>query len=224
MNISIIVPVLNEAHGITPFLAALQAFRRQGHEVIVVDGGSTDDTGELASPLVDQILASRAGRARQMNLGAAAAQGDVLLFLHADTVLPQHACDILLSHLKEDVQWGRFDVQLSGSAVSFRVIEYMMNLRSRWTKIATGDQALFVKADLFRRINGFAEIPLMEDVELSARLNKLAACACLRARVKTSSRRWETQGIVSTVLLMWRLRFSFWRGVAPEKLVRQYYA
>lgn len=223
MPVSIIIPVLNEAAGIADSLNDLQSYRAQGHEIIVVDGGSRDDSVELARPLADQVLTSGPGRARQMNQGADAACGDVLLFLHADTRLPGGACDVIGSSLQAGAQWGRFDVRLSGPAPGLRVIEFMMNLRSRLTTIATGDQAMFVKKDLFFRAGGFDDIPLMEDIALSRRLKKLAACACLHQRVTTSSRRWEDEGIFKTVRLMWKLRFCYWLGADPARLVRQYY-
>ena len=223
MPISIIIPVLNEAANIVATLNALQGYRAQGHEIIVVDGGSRDNSVELAKPLADQVLTSEPGRARQMSLGADAACGDVLLFLHADTLLPDVACDVIGSSLQTGAQWGRFDVRLSGPTPGLRVIEFMMNLRSRLTKIATGDQAMFVKKDLFFRAGGYDDIPLMEDIALSRRLKKLAVCACLRQRVTTSSRRWEEEGVFKTVRLMWKLRFCYWLGADPAQLVRQYY-
>ncbi|MCF6212088.1 MAG: TIGR04283 family arsenosugar biosynthesis glycosyltransferase [Gammaproteobacteria bacterium] len=223
MQISIIIPVLNEAPSIAVCLGRLQPYRAQGHEIIVVDGGSHDDTAEIARPLADEVLASPAGRAVQMNHGARAAQGDVLLFLHADTQLPDAACDVICAALQTAARWGRFDVRLSGSAPSFRLIEFMMNLRSRMTRIATGDQAMFVTKDLFHTAGGFDDIPLMEDIALSRCLKKKAHAACLHERVVTSSRRWEENGIFRTILLMWRLRFSYWLGADPVRLVRQYY-
>ena len=223
MRISIIIPVLNEVQTIAGCLDRLQTYRAQGHEVIVVDGGSRDGTAETARPLADHVRVSPAGRARQMNHGAQAAQGDVLLFLHADTQLPDAACDVIISALQEAARWGRFDVRLSGSAAGFRLIESMMNRRSRMTRIATGDQAMFVTKDLFHVVGGFDDIPLMEDIALSRRLKKLAPAACLRQRVVTSSRRWEENGILKTVLLMWRLRLSYWLGADPARLVSQYY-
>ncbi len=223
MRISIIIPVLNEVPTIAGCLGRLQTYRAQGHEIIVVDGGSRDGTAETARPLADRVRVSPAGRARQMNHGAHAAQGDVLLFLHADTQLPDAACDVIISALREAARWGRFDVRLSGSAPGFRLIESMMNRRSRMTRIATGDQAMFVTKDLFHAVGGFDDIPLMEDIALSRRLKKLAPAACLRQRVVTSSRRWEENGILKTVLLMWRLRFSYWLGADPARLVRRYY-
>ncbi|HHH48457.1 MAG TPA: glycosyltransferase [Gammaproteobacteria bacterium] len=223
MRISIIVPVLNEASTIAVCLDSLQPYRAQGHEVIVVDGGSRDDTLALARPLTDRVLVAPAGRARQMNQGAQAARGEVLLFLHADTRLPEAACEVIVSALRTAARWGRFDVRLSGAAPAFRMIEFMMNLRSRLTRIATGDQAMFVRKDLFHAVGGFEDIPLMEDIALSRRLKKMAPAACLRQRVVTSSRRWEENGIFQTVLLMWRLRLRYWLGADPARLVRQYY-
>ncbi len=223
MRISIIIPVLNEAPTIAVCLDKLQPYRAQGHEIIVIDGGSCDGTAEAARPLADRVLVSPAGRARQMNHGAQAAQGDVLLFLHADTQLPDAACEAIFSALQTAARWGRFDVRLSGAAPGFRLIEFMMNRRSRMTRIATGDQAIFVTKDLFRAVGGFDDIPLMEDIALSRRLRKRAPAACLRQRVVTSSRRWEENGIFRTILLMWRLRLSYWLGADPARLARQYH-
>jgi rSAM/selenodomain-associated transferase 2 len=224
MILSIIIPVLNESPLIGDCLASLQELRRRGHEVIVVDGGSIDDTGELAAPLSDRCLVSeRPGRAAQMNRGAAAASGDVLLFLHADTHLPQDA-DALLQVAGADADgWGRFDVVLSGRQPLLRVVEAAMNLRSRLTGIATGDQAMFVGRQLFYRAGGFPDIPLMEDISLSAALKRLRPPHCLRQTVTTSSRRWEEQGILNTVLQMWMLRLRFFLGAPPANLAREYY-
>jgi rSAM/selenodomain-associated transferase 2 len=224
MILSIIIPVLNESPLISDCLASLQELRRRGHEVIVVDGGSIDDTGELAAPLSDRCLVSeRPGRAAQMNRGAAAASGDVLLFLHADTHLPQDA-DALLQVAGADADgWGRFDVVLSGRQPLLRVVEAAMNLRSRLTGIATGDQAMFVGRQLFYRAGGFPDIPLMEDISLSAALKRLRPPHCLRQTVITSSRRWEEQGILNTVLQMWMLRLRFFLGAPPANLAREYY-
>jgi rSAM/selenodomain-associated transferase 2 len=224
MILSIIIPVLNESPRIGDCLASLQELRRRGHEVIVVDGGSIDDTRELAAPLSDRCLVSeRPGRAAQMNSGAAVAGGDVLLFLHADTRLPQDA-DALLREAGANADgWGRFDVVLSGRQPLLRMVEAAMNLRSRLTGIATGDQAMFVGRGLFHRAGGFPEIPLMEDISLSTALKRLSPPYCLKQTVITSSRRWEEQGILYTVLQMWMLRLRFFMGTPPATLAREYY-
>lgn len=223
MQISIIVPVFNEAEGIEPIIKLLQDYRQAGHELIVVDGGSEDATLDLVSPHVDRVIHSGKGRARQMNIGAKEASHEVLFFVHADTHLPAQA-DHDIRHSIENNQhlWGRFDVTLSGAGLAFRIIEWFMNRRSRLTSIATGDQAIFVRKDIFAQVGGFDEIPLMEDIALSKKLKALGKPACLRARVITSSRRWEENGILHTVLLMWRLRFAYWRGVDPAKLAMRY--
>ncbi|MCO6413998.1 MAG: TIGR04283 family arsenosugar biosynthesis glycosyltransferase [Thiogranum sp.] len=219
MRISIVIPALNEAGSIAATLGALQTLRPQGHELIVVDGGSEDDTIDHAAPLCDRLLTAPRGRARQMNAGARAASGDVLWFLHADTLAPQRAAGDLLAALSRcGCHWGRFDVRLSGRRPLLRVVEAAMNLRSRWSGIATGDQGLFVRRDLFERLGGFPDIPLMEDVAFSRRLKQQGAPACLSTRLVTSSRRWEEYGVLRTVLLMWRLRFAYWRGVSPRQL------
>jgi rSAM/selenodomain-associated transferase 2 len=223
LNLSIIIPVLNEAAHIVATLELLQPLRQQGHEVIVVDGGSTDQTMQLAEPLVDQIIQSASGRAHQMNCGAALASHEILLFLHADTRLPSDAAQQIDTTLGRSMNvWGRFDVTLSGVHFMFRVIERMINLRSRLTGVATGDQAIFVRRGVFELFGGYAEIPMMEDVEFSKCLRTISKPCCIHSPVVTSSRRWEEHGIFKTVLLMWRLRLLYFIGVAPEKLAANY--
>lgn len=224
MKISIIIPVLNESANIRATLSALQAFRGDSHEIILVDGGSSDDTVELAQPLVDKIVYASKGRAAQMNEGARQASGDIYWFLHGDTVVPQNA-GYLIEHQinKTGKHWGRFNVRLSGSHVLFRLIESMMNLRSRITGIATGDQGIFVERDSFNKMRGYKSITLMEDIEISRRL--LRECGrpvCLRDTLLTSSRRWENNGIIKTVFLMWRLRLAYFLGRDPSFLAERY--
>jgi rSAM/selenodomain-associated transferase 2 len=220
-RLSIIIPVLDEAAGIVPLLTRLAGLRERGAQLIVVDGGSSDGTARLAAPLADLVVHSDRGRARQMNAGASHACGDALLFLHADTALPPDA-DRLIGTALETRAWGRFDVGLDGAHPALRLIAAMMNLRSRLTGIATGDQALFVRHVLFRRLGGFAPIPLMEDIEFSARLKRAGPPACLRQRVLTSARRWEKNGVLRTVLLMWRLRLAYFFGADPHRLAVSY--
>lgn len=220
--LSIILPVLNEAQGIASTLQALAPLRTRGVQVIVVDGGSEDDTVQQARPWADQVLAGPKGRARQMNAGAARATGSSLLFLHADTRLPGHADGQVLSAIDAGALWGRFDVCIDGPSPMLRVVATLMNLRSRYTGIATGDQAIFVRADTFARVGGFPDQPLMEDIEISKQLKRLAPPACLRSRVMTSGRRWETYGVWRTIVLMWRLRWRYWRGESPEQLKNAY--
>ncbi|WP_293652533.1 TIGR04283 family arsenosugar biosynthesis glycosyltransferase [Thiolapillus sp.] len=222
--ISVIIPCLNEAANIQATLTGLQPLRCRGHEIIVVDGGSNDDTIALASPLADKVLLSAKGRARQMNAGAQAANGDVLWFVHADTrVMPDADRLILQALQRQSAAWGRFDVRLSGSRLLLRMVEKAMNLRSRLSGIATGDQGIFVRAGAFQHIGGYAEIPLMEDIDLSRRLKKTAGNPlCLTGKLLTSSRRWETWGIVKTILLMWRLRLRYALGADPAELARLY--
>lgn len=220
-RLSIIIPVVDEAESLATTLPALARLRRAGHEIVVVDGGSCDDTRRRAAPLADRVLSSGRGRARQMNAGAAAASGDVLVFLHADSLLPVDADAAVAGALAVSC-WGRFDVRLWGREWSFRVIESLMNARSRITGIATGDQAIFVDRETFRSVGGFPDIPLMEDVAISRRLKAIARPACLRQRVVTSARRWRSHGIARTVVLMWRLRLAFALGVDPHRLARRY--
>jgi len=223
VKVSVIVPVLNEAPRIRATLEALQPLRKGGHEVIVVDGGSDDGTAALARTLCDRVLCSAQGRARQMNAGANVARGDILWFLHADTLVSPAALVALQDELERSTRdWGRFDVSLTGAHPLLRLVEWSMNLRSHLTAIATGDQGIFVRGELFEQVGGFADIPLMEDIALSRRLKRHGPPLRLRARLHTSSRRWESNGIVRTILLMWRLRFAYWRGVTPQRLAERY--
>lgn len=217
------MPVLNESTGIVAALAALAPLRNAGAEVVVVDGGSSDGTRAAARPLADRVLEAPRGRARQMNAGAAEAHGRTLLFLHADTRLPDAALPAIEEALRRR-PWGRFDVAIAGRSGWLPVIAASMNLRSRLTGIATGDQAMFVTREAFEAAGGFPDQPLMEDIELSKRLKRLGPPACLRARVATSGRRWDRHGVWRTILLMWRLRFDYWRGVPLARLVLRYHA
>ena len=219
--LSIVVPTLNEAGTVQDLLLSLQPWRGASCEVIIVDGGSRDATVTQAAPLADRILHSPPGRARQMNAGADAARGTQLWFLHADSRVPAAAVPAVRAALARS-GWGRFDVTLSGAHPLFRVIERAMNLRSRWSGIATGDQGLFVRREWFERAGGFPEIALMEDVALSRRLKRLGRPACLRSVLGASSRRWERDGILRTVLLMWSLRLRYALGASPETLARRY--
>jgi len=220
LRLSIVMPVLDEAASIGSTLRALQPLRERGHELIVVDGGSRDTTPTLCQGLVDRVLSTPRGRARQMNAGATASQHEVLLFLHADTLLPGNAEVAVDRALRQGAAWGRFDVHIDGRSRAFPLIAALMNARSRYTGIATGDQALFVRRAAFERVGGFPDQPLMEDVELSRRLRGVGAPACLRERVLTSGRRWERHGVWRTIFLMWRLRWRYWRGASPEALAR----
>jgi rSAM/selenodomain-associated transferase 2 len=213
-----VVPVLNEAAGIRAALEALAPLRARGHEVIVADGGSEDGTADLARPLCDRVIVAPRGRALQMNAGARVAEGDVLLFLHADTVLPPDASEVISQSTANSV-WGRFDVEIEGRHPMLKVVAWSMNLRSRLTGIATGDQAIFVRRDAFA---GFPGIPLMEDVAFSKAMKRRGAPACLRSRVRTSGRRWESRGVLRTVFLMWRLRLAYALGADPARLAEKY--
>jgi rSAM/selenodomain-associated transferase 2 len=220
-RLSIIIPVLDEASAIVPLLTRLRELRARGAQIIVADGGSSDDTPALAAPLADLVIDSARGRAHQMNAGAQRADGEALLFLHADTALPPDA-DALIAAALADRLWGRFDVDLVGAHPLLPLIAAMMNLRSRVTGIATGDQAIFMRRETFDRMGGFAAIPLMEDIELSARLKHAARPACLRQRVAASARRWEKHGLWRTVFLMWRLRLAYFLGADPRRLALAY--
>ena len=221
VSFSIIVPTWQEAPGITACLRALQPLRKRA-EIIVADGGSEDTTCDLAQALADRVITAPRGRARQMNAGARLAQGEVLIFLHADTRPPADALEQIENGLSKGRRWGRFDVELDGRHPWLPAIAFSMNLRSRLSGIATGDQAIFVPRDLFDQVGGFPDQPLMEDIELSRRLLRHGRPACLACRVRTSARRWETQGVTKTILLMWWLRLRYFFGTGPDKLAAAY--
>ena len=223
-ELSVIVPTYFEASGVEAFLA-VTAQRLQGipHEFIVVDA-SDDATAELASAFGARVIKSEAGRARQMNAGAAVARGEYLMFLHCDTYLPRYILS-WWNHLKaEQAAWGFFYLRLSGTRRVFRVIERAICLRSKWTSVSTGDQVQFVRSDVWRALGGFNTVPIMEDVELSKRLRRIERPLIWKRPVITSSRRWQECGVARTVLLMWGLRLAYWLGVAPERLASFYRA
>lgn len=232
MRLSLVMPVWNEAACIVPALQALAPLRQRGVELIVVDGGSSDGTASLAAPLADRVIVASLGRALQMNAGAAAARGDILLFLHADTQLPDGldgldgpagaltAIERALVEPRHD--WGRFDVRIVGRSPWLALVGFMMNQRSRLSGIATGDQALFVRRSTFDAVGGYPPQPLMEDIELSRRLRRISAPVCLRERVSTSGRRWETHGVWRTIWLMWQLRLLYWLGTPVDQLAARY--
>jgi rSAM/selenodomain-associated transferase 2 len=221
-RLSIVVPVLDEAERIGAALAALAPLRAQGVQLVVVDGGSRDGTVSRCEGSADVVLAAARGRARQMNVGARLATGDTLLFLHADTTLPPDALALIDDALAHHA-WGRFDVRIAGRSRWLPVVAALMNIRSRLTGIATGDQALFMRRDAFDAVGGFPDQALMEDIEISKRLRRHAgAPACLRAKVVTSGRRWDERGAWRTIVLMWRLRWLYWRGVSTDRLAAAY--
>lgn len=222
MNISVIVPVLNEEATIAATLGALAALAP--YEVIVVDGGSVDRTRDIAARSGGQVLSAERGRARQMNRGAARASGEVLLFLHADTRLPDSAFSDIAAALNDPrCLGGRFDVELEGSHRMLKLVGALINYRSRVTKVGTGDQAIFLRREIFLRMGGYPDIPLMEDIALCRALKRMGAVACLRSRVVTSARRWENDGVWRTIVRMWTLKLLYLAGVSPARL-RQFYA
>ena len=223
MRLSIIIPVLDEGEGIAPALDALAELRSLGVEVIVVDGGSRDATVQRARVRADCVISAARGRAVQMNRGAESAAGDVLMFLHADTKLPSAAEHVVLNELAHSGRaWGRFDVHIEGAHPLFPIIAFFMNMRSRITGIATGDQAIFVRRDAFQAAGAFPPIALMEDIALCKRLKRISPPLCLRERVVTSARRWENNGILSSIVLMWGLRLAYFFGADPNKLAQRY--
>ena len=228
LTVAVILPVLNEASRLIDYLMDLYQAHRFD-EVIIVDGGSTDASVAIVCQFMSSeqipvpcLIESPRGRARQMHAGANTAEADILLFLHADTKLPLEAMPQIREAIRRGYVWGRFDLKLSGGHFLFRIIERMINWRSALTGIATGDQAMFVRRDVYRLLGGFSLIPLMEDIELSQRLKDIGKPAKIRTPVVTSTRRWETHGILRTVLLMWMLRFLYWLGVTPKRLARWY--
>lgn len=221
-KLSIIIPVLNEAAVIAPTLSGLEIVKSNDVEIIVVDGGSTDRTVEIASQTADRVLIEPGGRAIQMNHGAKHARGTYLLFLHADTRMPSNTVEILKQCFEHNCVWGRFDIRLSGLNPLFRVVECCVNVRSWLSGIASGDQGIFVKGGIFHKLGGYPEIPIMEDIALSKQLKKISRPVCLRHKVITSSRRWEQRGILCTILLMWTLRLLYFLGADPRILARWY--
>ena len=239
IKLSIVVPLLNEADNLPRLIGHLARLNPAPSQVILVDGSSTDNSvaivKELIESLIDssqsavngqfidwQIIKSAAGRALQMNAGAELAMGDVLLFLHADTQLPNHAITEITSAVMR-AEWGRFDVRLDSPAWMLKVVSQMINWRSRWSGIATGDQAIFIKQSCFDQLGGYPQQPLMEDIELCKRLKAIGRPACLRSKVITSARRWQQYGTWRTILVMWHLRFDYWRGVSADNIKQRYY-
>jgi rSAM/selenodomain-associated transferase 2 len=221
MKFSVIIPTLNEEKTIQFCLLALQPLRNDC-EIIIVDGDSIDNTKILALPLVDKVMTSAKGRAKQMNNGASYATGDILIFLHADTCLPENVLSLIQQKISSTRQWGRFDIQLSGNSFMLKVIAQMMSWRSRLTGIATGDQVIFVMREAFEKAGQYPEINLMEDIALCKALKKISPPICLKDKVISSGRRWEHNGIYRTILLMWSLRLRYFFGTDPQTLAFLY--
>jgi rSAM/selenodomain-associated transferase 2 len=220
-RLTIVIPVLDEAAIIAVTLAALAPLRARGAEVIVVDGGSRDGTPLLAAPFADHVIAASRGRGAPMNAAAALGSGDALLFLHADTALPDNA-DGLIDVALSRRAWGRFDLRIAGQHPLLAIVARMINWRSRLTGVASGDQAIFVRREVFLAVGGFPDLPLMEDIAFSRRLKRLCRPFCISAPVITSGRRWDHYGIGATILLMWRLRLAYYLGAEPARLALRY--
>ena len=222
--ISFIIPVLNDRMSLDTLLPQLQTYREKGHELLLVDGGSNDGSVSSATALVDRILMTGPGRARQMNLGAENAKHEILHFVHADSKLPDNLDSLIQKPMQNPTRlWGRFDVSLDESGFVYAMIAFMMNLRSRLSGVATGDQGIFVRNTVFHEIGGFKVIPLMEDVALSKSLRKKSWPVCLKAKIITSARRWKQKGVLKTILMMWYLRLAYFMGADPEGLAAIYY-
>lgn len=229
-EITVIIPVLNEQGSLEQTVPRLVRCCADAGEVIFVDGGSTDGTLETLTEAAGRYVgtprmrveSAPPGRAIQMNKGASKASGDILLFLHIDTRLPDHALDKIREMVRKGAFWGRFDVSLDSANAIFRFIGFMMNLRSAVTGIATGDQAIFVRRDVFSMLGGYSAMPLMEDIDFCMRLKTVAPPGLIHDCVTTSARRWQQSGVLRTILLMWILRLAFWLGISPERLARMY--
>ena len=233
-TVSIIIPVLNEANNLPLLFDNINKLNPNPQQVILVDGGSNDDSIDIIQSFINELMLdndrkidwqmteSKAGRALQMNTGAALATGEVLLFLHADTKLPMNAIDSVSKAMKR-AEWGRFDVQIASRQPTLRLVSQMINWRSRLSGIATGDQAIFISQSLFKQIGGYPNQALMEDVELCKQLKGIAKPACLKSKVITSARRWQQHGTWRTIILMWHLRFDYWRGVSADNIKARYY-
>jgi rSAM/selenodomain-associated transferase 2 len=220
-RLTIVLPVLDEAAIIVGALQALAPFRARGAEIIVADGGSRDGTPALARPLADAVIAGRHRRGASMNAGAAIGRSDALLFLHADTTLPDNADDLIDAALSRRA-WGRFDVRIAGRHPLLPVVARMINVRSRATGIATGDQAIFMTRDAFAAVGGFPDLPLMEDIAICRRLKRRCRPWCIGTPAVTSGRRWDNNGLLRTILLMWRLRLAYYLGAEPTRLAQWY--
>ncbi|WP_435978873.1 TIGR04283 family arsenosugar biosynthesis glycosyltransferase [Psychrobacter sp. DM4] len=235
VTVSIIIPILNEADNLPHLFAHINGLNPAPKEVIMVDGSSNDNSLALAKQMIKsltidsqsatdwQVVESKAGRATQMNEGAALATGDVLLFLHADTILPTASILDIARVMYQGAKWGRFDVRLDSPDWTLKLVGQMINLRSRLSSIATGDQAIFIKRKVFEEINGYPNQALMEDIEVSKRLKSIGKPACLKSKVTTSARRWRQHGTWRTIALMWQLRFDYWRGVSADNIKKRYY-
>ena len=219
-RIAVVIPVLNEAERLSHLLDRLEPFRAS---VLFVDGGSSDDTKQLCQSMGFTVVNASSGRARQMNFGSAQIEADVYWFLHADCIPPDDALQLIQQAVGNGYAWGRFDVRLTGGAMIYRVIERMMNWRSCITQVATGDQGLFVTSGLYKETGGFPVIPLMEDIAISKLLRRHSRGACIKAVLRVSSRRWETRGVLRTMLQMWWLRLRYFLGADPAVLHRAYY-
>jgi rSAM/selenodomain-associated transferase 2 len=220
-RLTIVVPVLDESAIIVDALMALAPLRARGAEVIVADGGSGDGTANLARPFADRVIAAPRGRGAPMNAGAALGTGEMLLFLHADTTLPDDA-DGLVARALAQRAWGRFDLRIAGRHPLLAIVARMINWRSRITGVATGDQAIFVAREAFEAVGGFPDLPLMEDIAISRKLKRLCRPLCIATPVITSGRRWEYHGVLRTIVLMWRLRLAYYLGVEPARLAMRY--
>jgi rSAM/selenodomain-associated transferase 2 len=219
--ISVIIPTLNEADNIMNTMVSVQS--GQAVEVIVVDGGSSDSTRRLAEEGGARVISTSRGRAVQMNTGAAGAQGEIFLFLHGDSQAPVRF-DGLIRHalLDPDRAAGAFQLQIAGEGRGLRIIEKMANWRSRWFQLPYGDQGIFIRAELFRKMGGFPELPIMEDFIFIQRLQRQGRIVTLSASVLTSGRRWESLGIWRTTWRNQMMLAGYYGGISLGCLSRWY--
>ncbi|ARQ00887.1 TIGR04283 family arsenosugar biosynthesis glycosyltransferase [Pseudorhodoplanes sinuspersici] len=221
--LSIIVPVLNEARTITNALTALKPFRQRGVEVIVVDGGSDDDTAQLAQPLADRVIRGPRGRAAQMNEGAKAASGFIFLFLPSEITLPADAdTQVMYGRARDTSVWGRFDMRLTGQHALLPIAARILNWRSRMSGIASSEQAIFIQRETFFRLGGFPDMPVMDDVEMSKRLKAISPPICVASRVTVPARRFDREGFWTTLRMMWLMRFRYRMGMKPAEILKRY--
>jgi uncharacterized protein len=223
--LSVVIPVLHESHMINATIGRIRAIQGgPGVEIIVVDGSPDADTLHAITDKEVKAITSERGRAAQMNRGAAEARGEILLFLHADTVLPPGAFSRIAAAAEDErIEGGAFDLGIDGKGATFRIIEHVATLRSRFTRLPYGDQAIFVRSAYFRRLGGYTPLPLMEDVDLMKRIRRAGGrIHIIPEKVKTSARRWQVEGVLRCTLRNRTIMFLHALGLSPQKLASWY--